>query len=322
MVAPAFADCGADPKNPALPISTQEGTANIARTIKSNAVATWPKSILKDLDSIVTVLMAAFMLVRSRAAASGSPIMRALAWQHERASDASLSNREVAVLRGSMRPQARPPYAPAARLEIVQIMRLRRWSIQAVSKYFAIHPNTLRAWLNEMNLYEGESRLFKPPINRISEAGRWLVHQIRESCPSGTRGTRTAWYRTVLPAYSRFPLFVHPDRLVQRQSQNIFGLVLPMHAAVAAIVVMQPADGRTARLFRGSRLERFVPGVGSAGNPLAQLLVVAGQEDKRTTWLVVEEFASILLVHVGRGHGQIERVDGQAGFMGARRSPG
>ena len=164
------------------------------KAVKSNAAATWPKSILKDLEGIVTVLMAAFMLARGRAASSGSAIVRALAGQHEYAWDAALLKREAAVLRGSRErvpAQTRPHYAPVARFEIIQIMRLRHWNIQTAAERFAIHPNTLRTWLKDMNLRGNESRFFKPPINRISEAGRWVVHQIRESCPEPEFGTRS-----------------------------------------------------------------------------------------------------------------------------------
>ncbi len=155
--------------------------------------ATWPKSVLQTLDGVVCALAAAFMLARSRAAASGSPIIRILAQRDSQAWDNALSRREADVLRGRlecMEPQSRPYYAPEARFEILQIMRLRRWNILTTAARFVIHPNTLRAWLKELNAGANTSRLFSAPINRINEAGRWLVHQIRELCPEREFGTR------------------------------------------------------------------------------------------------------------------------------------
>ncbi len=162
--------------------------------VRVNNPSTWPASVLRTLDTIACSLTAVLMLVRSRAAASGSPIVRSFADRDEHAWDAALSKREADILRGrieSHTPQHRPHYLPEARFEIVQLMRLRRWSIETTAVRFVVHPNTLRGWIKEMNTSGKGSRLFSAPINRISEAGRWMVHQIRELCPEKDFGTRT-----------------------------------------------------------------------------------------------------------------------------------
>ncbi|MCY3024183.1 MAG: DDE-type integrase/transposase/recombinase [Planctomycetota bacterium] len=85
----------------------------------------------------------------------------------------------------------RPHYAPEARFEIIQVMRLRHWSIATAAERFRIHANTIRGWIKDMNANGDACRLFTAPINSISQADRWLVHEIREHCPEPDFGTRS-----------------------------------------------------------------------------------------------------------------------------------
>jgi hypothetical protein len=159
-----------------------------------NNPSTWSPSTLQLLDAVACALIAALMLVRSRASASGSYLIRGLAERDQHAWNLALLEREADLLRQrieTVSPKNRPHYTPKARFEILQIIRLRRWKLEVAAARFAIHPNTLRIWIKEMNQCGKAGRLFASPINKISEAGRWLVHQIRELCPEKEFGTRT-----------------------------------------------------------------------------------------------------------------------------------
>jgi hypothetical protein len=161
--------------------------------VRLNNAATWPKSILKTLDAITCVFTLVYAAARERAAASGSAIVRAFADRDEQAFTAALDKRCFTLLRARwerLPPQKRPLYTPKERAEILQIMRLRYWNTEKIAAYFMVHPNTIGTWRRELNGRGKNSSLFKPPVNKISEAGRWLVHQIRELCPEKNFGTR------------------------------------------------------------------------------------------------------------------------------------
>ncbi len=60
---------------------------------------TWPRPLRLALDSIVTVLMNAYMMARSRAAGSPSKIVRVLAERDEALWKLRLTERELEVQR-------------------------------------------------------------------------------------------------------------------------------------------------------------------------------------------------------------------------------
>jgi transposase InsO family protein len=93
--------------------------------------------------------------------------------------------------REGLPPHRRPDYRPEQRLAILQLRRLRGWSIKKTAKRFVLHHNTIRAWIRAA---EGKGRpsLLAGAVvwNRIDEAVRWAVHELRRLCPEPEFGAR------------------------------------------------------------------------------------------------------------------------------------
>jgi len=170
-------------------------------TVRKEDVATWPRPVRQAIDSIAVALGAVLMLVRARAAESLSPLVRAFADRDAIFQDRELLRREADILRSrdaDTPPQHRSHYPPESRLAILQLMRLRHWTVEQTAKRFAVHTNTIRHWLKEFNqsptapLFTGAA-----PFNKLSEAAQWLVHEIRALCPEPEFGTRQIAARVV-----------------------------------------------------------------------------------------------------------------------------
>ena len=105
------------------------------------------------IGTISNVIAYAYGLARERLASSGSSIMRMMIQRAHAVANDALLERELAVLRGQrekMKPKSRPDYSGAHRLEILQIMRYRDWTIAETAKRFVLHPNTISAWVRAM----------------------------------------------------------------------------------------------------------------------------------------------------------------------------
>jgi len=169
--------------------------------VRKENVLTWPRNVRQAVDAIAVALNSVFMLVRSRAADSASPIVRAFAERDHIAWDRELLRREADLLRtriAGLPPQSRPHYRPESRLAILQLMRLRHWTTERTAEKFLLHQNTVRKWLKEFNL-SPSAPLFTgaAPFNKLSEAAQWLVHEIRALCPEPEFGTRQIAARIV-----------------------------------------------------------------------------------------------------------------------------
>ena len=71
-------------------------------------------------------------------------------------------------------------------------MRLRDWSAAQTARRFVLHPNTVRGWVKQLQSDDESSRLLTSPVwNRIDDAVRWTVHELRRLCPEPECGTRT-----------------------------------------------------------------------------------------------------------------------------------
>ncbi len=71
-------------------------------------------------------------------------------------------------------------------------MRLREWSAAETARRFVLHPNSVRHWLKQLRTTGKSSHLFTGPVwNRIHDAVRWTVHELRRLCPEPEVGTRT-----------------------------------------------------------------------------------------------------------------------------------
>ena len=95
------------------------------------------------IDHVAVLLAHAHQLARARLTSHPSPVVRLAAGRDHVAHDLALNERQCNVLRAQRRaisPRKRPDYAPTQHVEILQIMRLRSWSIgQAAAVYPTIH---------------------------------------------------------------------------------------------------------------------------------------------------------------------------------------
>jgi len=71
-------------------------------------------------------------------------------------------------------------------------MRLRGWTAKRTAERFVLHPNTVRNWQKSIrDKYRAERTVGEPPWNKLHEAVRWTVHEIRRLCPEREFGTRS-----------------------------------------------------------------------------------------------------------------------------------
>lgn len=107
-------------------------------------------SVLRITDALSTALAVGMQEARTRLASAASPILRLMIQRYHEVTESELLRRELNILRAgreNMLPQKRPDYRPEQRLAILQLMRLRNWNINTVTRRFVIHENTLRAWI-------------------------------------------------------------------------------------------------------------------------------------------------------------------------------
>ncbi len=153
------------------------------------------RSIWRLVDAISVSFMQAYMVARARAFEHPSPMLRMLAQRDHAHSDAVLLERELAIYRSQRqrRPaKRRPHFAPQERCEILQLKRLRGWSVKETAQRFVVHPNTIRNWQRVVREKHRAERLVgQPPWNKLHAGVRWLVHEIRRLCPERDFGTRT-----------------------------------------------------------------------------------------------------------------------------------
>ena len=152
-------------------------------------------TVLRLVDSMAIVLAQAYQLARARLASAASPIMRLLVQRDQEATEGDLLRREVEIFRAQregLPPHRRPDYRPEQRLAILQLRRLRGWSIRKTAEHFVLHRNTDRAWIRAA---EGKGRpsLLDGAVvwNRIDDAVRWAVHELRRLFPEPEFGTRS-----------------------------------------------------------------------------------------------------------------------------------
>ena len=147
------------------------------------------------IDSVAVVLAQAHQLARARMAACASPVLRLIAHRDQLARELELLRRELGVLRGqreNLAPHRRPEYSPDQRLAILQIMRLRGWNAKDTAERFVLHSNTVRDWIKAVDGRRDPSSLLgRPRWNRIDDAVRYAIHELRGLCPQPEFGTRT-----------------------------------------------------------------------------------------------------------------------------------
>jgi putative transposase len=151
-------------------------------------------NVLRLVDAMAIVLSQAYQLARIRLASAASPVLRMACQRDHALSRLELLRRELDILRAQRQhlpPHRRPDYRPQQRLAILQIKRLRGWSIAKTARRFVLHPNTVRSWSQAIE-GRGNSRLLTDAIawNRIDDLLRWAVHELRRLCPQPELGTR------------------------------------------------------------------------------------------------------------------------------------
>ena len=146
------------------------------------------------VDSVANVIGRAYQTARSRLVAAPSPVLRMIVQRDHVISELELLRRELEILRNQrakLPPHRRPDYQPSERLAILQLRRLRGWSIRKTADHFVLHANTLQTWIKAV---EGSGRmsLLKGVIvwNRIDDMVRWTAHELRRLCPEPEFGSR------------------------------------------------------------------------------------------------------------------------------------
>ena len=147
------------------------------------------------MEAISTVFMHAYMRARTRAIVHSSPMVRMLDQRDQAFNDSVLLERELAIYRAHRQrcpAKERAHYSPGERAEILQVMQLRGWTAKRTAERFVLHPNTIRNWQKAIReKHRSERVVGAPPWNKLHEAVRWTVHEIRRLCPEREFGTRT-----------------------------------------------------------------------------------------------------------------------------------
>ncbi len=152
-------------------------------------------TVFRLVDSIAIAMSQAYQLARLRLASAASPVLRLMVDRDQALDEIALLRRELEILRThreQIPSHRRPDYPPEQRLAILQLRRLRGWGIQRTAERFVIHPNTVRLWIKAVEGH-GNSRLLARVIvwNRLDDAVRWTVHELRRLCPEKEFGSRT-----------------------------------------------------------------------------------------------------------------------------------
>jgi putative transposase len=136
-----------------------------------------------------------YQLTRVRIASAGSPIQQLTIRRDNEATRACIQQRRADILcanRANAPPHRRFHFTASQRLEIIQLMRLADWNIEQTAANFVVHPNTIRAWIQAIE-GNGRTALLDGAMmwNKIDDAVRWAVQELRSLFPEKEFGTRT-----------------------------------------------------------------------------------------------------------------------------------
>jgi len=162
---------------------------------KTRRVSPDSRSLWHLIESIAIAMAQGYGLARTRALSHAAPMTRMLGQRDHLYTETAMLEREVAIFRAqrmAKAPRRRPQFDPRQRAEILQLSVLRGWSSKQTALRFGVHPNTIRNWRRSLrDKGRAERLLGEPPWNRLHEAVRWTVHEIRRICPEREFGTRT-----------------------------------------------------------------------------------------------------------------------------------
>jgi len=153
------------------------------------------RSVWHLVDSVATAISQSYGISRARALADPLASVRIKAQRDHLYTESALLDRELEIFRSSRLakpPRERPHFTPEQRAQIMQLAALRQWSTKQTADRFGLHINTINSWKKAMLKKERTDRLLgSPPWNRLHDAVRHTVHEIRKLCPENDFGTRS-----------------------------------------------------------------------------------------------------------------------------------
>ncbi len=155
----------------------------------------WPRAMRALTDTVATLLMRSYWIARGRAARHASGHVRTMGQRDDAIWHWQIAERILGIQCrriGRMNPHKRPDVLDEDRFEVIQIMRLMGWGPVKAATHFVLHVNTIRTWKREFFKANAVGRFFgSAPFNKLGDATRWLVHEVRRMCPHLAVGSRT-----------------------------------------------------------------------------------------------------------------------------------
>jgi len=153
------------------------------------------RSVWHLIDSVAAAIAQSYGIARARALTNPMAAVRIRAHRDHLYTEAALLERELVIFRSqrlAKPPRERPHFSPEQRAEIMQLAALRQWSAAYTARRFGLHENTIRSWKKAMlSKRRADELLGAPPWNRLHEAVRHTVHELRKLCPEREFGTRS-----------------------------------------------------------------------------------------------------------------------------------
>jgi len=153
------------------------------------------RSVWHLVDSVATAISQSYGISRARALTDPLELVRIKAQRDHLYTESALLEREPEIFRSSRLtkpPRERPHFIPEQRSQIMQLAALRQWSTNQTAVRFGLHANTINSWKKALLDKDTANRLLgSPPWNRLHDAVRHTVQEIRRLCPENDFGTRS-----------------------------------------------------------------------------------------------------------------------------------
>ena len=147
-----------------------------------------PEVVLKTVLAVADAMALAVAIARDRLASHHDPFLRTSAETEFWRTRALRLQQENLILRNRLRripPPKRPRYSAHERFRILWLMRLHSWSVRKAAQHFVLDRKTISRWLK--TLQQGSKKctrlLGAPPVNRIPDLLRLVVHTLRDFEP-------------------------------------------------------------------------------------------------------------------------------------------
>ena len=153
------------------------------------------RSVWHLVDSVATAMSQSYGIARARALIHPRDSVRLKAQRDHLYTESALLERELEIFRSSRLakpPRERTHFTPEQRAQIMQLAALRQWSTKLTADRFGLHANTINSWKKTLlDKNRVDQLLGSPPWNRLHNAVRNTVHEIRRLCPEQNFGTRS-----------------------------------------------------------------------------------------------------------------------------------